>query len=196
MDRAGRHAGSVCRDRTTTTLVLALDAAASYPAGSIVQVVHSEGKFLATVLFGKGGFLYLTTTERPTGTVTVEAFSAYRDRRPGLRDDARCRDALLPQCKWRGAQRPFLGTRKWKSGYRRREDIAKTYHPPVDAIGPGYASLAGSKADTGEGRRATRRSSFPACSDSRPTPSSSPATRPRRCRSATGSPVARSTAAQ
>ena len=134
---------------TTTTLVLALDSAASYPAGSIVQVVHSEGKFLATVLFGKSGFLYLTTTERPTGTVTVEAFSAYAMGASGYETTLDVGTLYFRNASGAVLSVTSSRTRKWEDpDSDDSEDIAKTYNPPIDAIGPGYASLAGSKTET------------------------------------------------
>ena len=129
---------------TLANLVLEMASAATYAVGSVVEVSHAGGTFLAVVLSGEDGFLYLDTPDRPTGDVTIEAFSPYNASVDTGADFETPLDVAHLYFRRTGGS----GGSVIKQGYywtRRSggEDIARKYSQPPNSGGLGYARTAG-----------------------------------------------------
>jgi hypothetical protein len=125
-------------------LVLKLDAAAGFPAASLVHVIPASGSdFHAVVLAGEGGYLRLSTTERPIGEVTVERLAPFAATAGAYETPMHVATLYFRRASGSGSAvissapsstRLAAGT----SGL----PVANVYAVPAGAAGPGYARLA------------------------------------------------------
>jgi hypothetical protein len=140
---------------TTATLVAQIASAASYAVGSIIEVTGADGvAFLAVVEAAKDGFLYLATSERPSGAVTIEAFTPY-----GPSAEADFETPLDTEHLYfersSGGGDPVI--RVDSDGMRREtdeagveHDIANQYTAPADGGPVGYARSREARLETAE----------------------------------------------
>lgn len=130
---------------TVEQLVLEIEGAAGYTAGSVIEITGSTGTFLAVVLESADGFLYLDAPDRPTGAVTVQTFSPFEEASAEVAADYETPLAVetLFFKRVSGGGAPVITQSPYGIRTSDGEDIARKFSQPGSSEGLGYARTAG-----------------------------------------------------
>ncbi len=144
---------------TTTVghLIVKIDGAGNYPPGTIVDVTPvtpvGGAASTAVVIEGMNGFLKLHSSTTPTGEVLIEAYTPFAAGSDGKIETPPHIGGLRHR-RSSGSGSPTIEGAPPSARHVNADGtgaiIARIHQAPTGSSGPGYARIAGGKADTGQ----------------------------------------------